>query len=64
MFRPYDMHMHTVFSTDSETLMEAQAEAAISRGLAGIAITDHYNPDYPNPVHRTGQPTEAYHRAM
>ena len=44
--------------------MEAQAEAAISRGLAGIAITDHYNPDYPNPVHRTGQPTEAYHRAM
>lgn len=64
MFRPYDMHMHTVFSTDSETPMEAQAEAAISRGLAGIAITDHYNPDYPNPVHRTGQPTEAYHRAM
>ena len=64
MFRPYDMHMHTVFSTDSETPMEALAEAAISRGIAGIAITDHYNPDYPNPVHRTGQPTQAYHRAM
>lgn len=44
--------------------MNAVAEAAIRRGLSGIAITDHYHPDYPNPVHRTGQPTPAYHRAM
>ena len=64
MFRPYDMHMHTDFSTDSEAPMEDMAEAAVRKGLRGIAITDHYHPDYPNPAHRTGQPTPAYHRAM
>ena len=64
MFRPYDMHLHTDFSTDSQSPMEAVADEAVRKGLRGIAITDHYHPDYPNPVHRTGQPTPAYHRAM
>ena len=64
MFQPYDMHTHTVFSPDSETLMEDMAEAAIRRGIAGMAITDHYNPDYPTLRFRTGQPTPEYHQAM
>lgn len=53
MFRPYDMHLHTDFSTDSQSPMEAVADEAVRKGLRGIAITDHYHPDYPNPVHRT-----------
>mgnify|MGYP000538497317 CR=1 FL=1 len=62
MFQPYDMHTHTVFSPDSQTPMEDMAEAAIRRGIAGMAITDHYNPDYPTLRFRTGQPTAEYHR--
>ena len=53
----HDCHIHSSFSTDSETPMEEMAQAAVSLGLAGIAITDHYHPDYPIMMHRTGQPT-------
>lgn len=60
----YDQHIHSDFSADSDAPMSAQAEAAWSRGLAGITFTDHYHPDYPEPAHRTGQPTHAYHHAM
>ena len=64
MFQLYDMHTHTVFSPDSQTPMEDMAEEAIRRGITGMAITDHYNPDYPTLRFRTGQPTVEYHRAM
>lgn len=60
----YDCHIHTSFSTDSRAPMRSMALSAVSRGLAGIAITDHYHPDYPEFIHRTGQPTAAYHQAM
>lgn len=60
----YDMHLHTEYSTDSNAPMAHMADAALAQGLHGIAITDHYHPDYPNPIHRTPQPTAAYHRAM
>ena len=60
----HDSHIHSSFSTDSTTPMEDMAQAAVSLGLKGIAITDHYHPDYPIMMHRTGQPTAAYHQAM
>lgn len=60
----HDCHIHSSFSTDSNTPMADMAQAAISLGLAGIAITDHFHPDYPVMIHRTGQPTNAYHQAM
>jgi histidinol-phosphatase (PHP family) len=36
-----DYHIHTCFSCDSETEMEAACEAAIARGLSEIAFADH-----------------------
>lgn len=60
----YDCHIHSSFSADSVTPMEDMAQAAVSLGLAGIAITDHYHPDYPIRIYRTGQPTAAYYQAM
>ncbi len=44
-----DYHIHTAFSQDSTATMQAQCEAAISRGLKEIAFTEHedYNPRDP-----------------
>lgn len=42
-----DYHMHTSFSTDSETLPKEMAEGAIAKNLRSICITDHYDMDYP-----------------
>lgn len=42
-----DCHMHTNFSTDSETRMEEQVEQAIRLGMEHICITDHMDMDYP-----------------
>jgi len=36
-----DYHVHTRFSCDSETLMSAACEAAITQGIAEVAFTDH-----------------------
>lgn len=60
----YDSHIHSEFSADSDTPMEAMAAAAVERGLLGITFTDHYHPDYPDFIHRTGQPPHAYHSAI
>ena len=42
-----DVHVHTCFSSDSNTPPEAQLERAIKRGLKHICITDHQDYDYP-----------------
>lgn len=42
-----DCHMHTEFSTDSETRVEDQVEQAIRLGMNHICITDHMDMDYP-----------------
>lgn len=42
-----DFHMHTAFSTDSETPVRAMIEGAIAKGLKTICITDHRDEDYP-----------------
>ena len=42
-----DCHMHTNFSTDSDTGMEEQVEQAIRLGMEHICITDHMDMDYP-----------------
>lgn len=43
-----DYHMHTNFSSDSETEMEAMIQKSIQLGLKEIAITDHIDYDYPD----------------
>jgi histidinol-phosphatase (PHP family) len=44
----YDYHLHTSFSDDAETPMNEIIEAAIAAGLDGIALTDHFDPLYPD----------------
>lgn len=43
----FDYHTHTNFSTDGHSSMEEMISAASKKGIAEIAITDHYDPDYP-----------------
>lgn len=44
-----DYHLHTDFSGDSQTPMEAMVERAISLGLKRVCFTDHMDQDYPSP---------------
>ncbi len=44
---PVDYHLHSQFSGDSKTTLEAICNAAIARGLSEIAITDHMDYSYP-----------------
>jgi histidinol-phosphatase (PHP family) len=60
----YDMHNHTLYSDDSNTLMANMIEAGIQQGLKGMAITDHYDPDYPTPEFQFTPDFPAYHKEM
>lgn len=42
-----DFHMHTSFSTDSDTAPEAMVKGALEKRLKTICITDHLDRDYP-----------------
>lgn len=42
-----DCHLHTEFSTDSSTQMEAQIQQAIHLGMKHMCITDHMDMDFP-----------------
>ena len=42
-----DFHMHTKFSSDSDTEPKAMIERAIKLGLDTICFTDHFDKDYP-----------------
>jgi len=45
----YDQHLHSSFSSDGdqELTIANVINAAIERGLAGIAVTDHHDPFWP-----------------
>ena len=43
-----DYHLHTSFSSDSESPMEDMIKKAISLGLKTICFTEHHDIDYPN----------------
>lgn len=43
----YDTHMHTEYSTDSETHIRAQIRKAEQLGLQGICVTDHMDYEFP-----------------
>lgn len=45
----YDYHTHTAFSDDAEVPMENMIISAIKKGVKEIAVTDHFDPDYPDP---------------
>lgn len=42
-----DCHVHSVFSSDSETPVERMIEAAIAQGRKYFYLTDHHDFDYP-----------------
>lgn len=42
-----DYHMHSEFSTDSDTPMELMAERAIALGMKRICFTDHMDMEFP-----------------
>lgn len=44
----YDYHSHTFYSDDSSSPMSDMVESACVKGLKELAITDHYDPDYPD----------------
>lgn len=45
----YDYHTHTSFSDDCYVTMEDMIRGAIAAGVKEMAITDHYDPGYPDP---------------
>ena len=44
-----DYHLHTSFSSDSDTPMEKMIEAGIKKGLRTMCFTEHMDYDYPVP---------------
>lgn len=42
-----DCHMHTAFSTDSQTDPEDMIKGAIEKGLEAVCFTDHHDKDFP-----------------
>ena len=37
----YDLHLHTEYSPDSDTALDAIERHALAQGLTGLAVTDH-----------------------
>lgn len=60
----YDMHTHTAFSDDCDAPMEEVLQHACDIGLEGIAITDHYDPGYPDPEFPFIPDFQQYYAAM
>jgi len=60
----YDYHSHSSFSDDCSTPMKHMVEAAISLGIKEMAITDHYDPDYPDKNFPFDLDFEAYYHAL
>ena len=60
----YDYHSHSSFSDDSDTPMEDMVRAAIAKNIDEFAVTDHYDPDYPDNTMPFGLDMPAYHAEM
>ena len=60
-----DYHLHTNFSSDSDTPMEAMVEQAVKLGLTQICFTDHMDYDFPEKYEMTFQfDVDAYCRKI
>ena len=45
-----DTHAHSDFSMDASYPLETMLQEALRKGLSVFTITDHFDPDYPNPL--------------
>lgn len=60
----YDYHTHTMFSEDSVAPVDDMIRGAIDKGIGQLAITDHYDPDYPDPEFEFIPDFENYHSML
>lgn len=60
----YDYHSHTDFSDDSSATMDEMIQGAIQKGITELAITDHYDPDYPDLNYPFEVDFKEYHSAL
>ena len=44
-----DFHTHTGFSDDCDSSVDEMLDGAVSKGIKTLAVTDHYDPGYPDP---------------
>ena len=44
-----DFHTHTGFSDDCDVSADVMLESAAAQGIKTLAVTDHYDPGYPDP---------------
>ena len=42
----YDMHNHSLHSHDAKSRISVLCEIALQKGLAGFAVTDHFDNEY------------------
>lgn len=59
-----DYHIHTSLSDDSDTPFNEMLDRAEHLGLKEIAITDHHDPDYPDPDFPFDLDFESYHEML
>jgi histidinol-phosphatase (PHP family) len=57
----FDYHTHSSFSWDSSAPLEDMVQRALSLGLKGYAVTEHYDPDYRNPKYDCSMDFSGYH---
>lgn len=60
----YDYHTHSFFSDDCGVPTKDMIEAAVQKGIKEIAVTDHYDPDYPDPEYPFVIDFDKYHETL
>ena len=60
----YDYHTHSDFSDDSDTPLKDMINAAADSGITEIAVTDHYDPGYPDKDYPFELKFDDYQRAL
>lgn len=59
-----DFHTHTGFSDDCDIPAEKMLESAFAKGIKTLAVTDHYDPGYPDPAFPFTIDFEAYQKSL
>ena len=59
-----DLHTHTGFSDDCGVSMDEMLQSAYGQGIKTLAVTDHYDPGYPDPEFPFTIDFEKYQQAL